>query len=364
MSDLSLPTTVIEGIGRRVATDLGGLDVHTVGDLLRVDPERLRAALGGRRTVDQVRSWCNMARFLQVSVMTPQWAEALVRAGVHTPAEVRVRNLTDLREVFAKARAEGIIPDVPDDVAVASMMGEAAVLEFSGALNGTLRDGDGQPVAGADVRVGREHEVSDERGRFRIIRIPFGAKATLAVSHPACRPARFRLRRVEAGDFTGGQVFLLRRLRDGQPQPKRVLMEARGDVLPPIGDARVGSREVERTDLVDRDIFSLAEFSADNKRGKLVSKLLVYEDGVFWLPYIWLSLADLKRGARPGDCFVLRGDAFQPIAMNPVKLRGWPEMLRMTRRMGPPPRTADELEAWLQRGAEMLPTLGRRRERH
>ena len=364
MSDLSARTTAIEGIGPAVAAELRKLGIYLVADLLRVDPGRLRDALGGRRSLERVRGWCSMARLLQISVMTPQWAEALVRAGVFSPAEMRARELGDLRQIFTDAKEEGVIPLVPDDAAVASMMREAAILEFTGALNGTLQDEHGDPVAGADVRVGREHEVSDERGRFRIIRIPLAAKATLAVSRSDFQPARFRLRRVEASSYVGGKTFKLRPLRDGRAAPKRVLREVHGDVLPPVGNARIGSREVQREDLVNRDIFALTEFSADRKRVKLVSKLLAYEDGVFWLPFVWVAVSELKRGAESGDCLVLRGDKFAPIRMTAEKLQGWPGLMRMRKRMGPRPETVDEAEAWLAKGAEILGELGRRRERH
>jgi hypothetical protein len=141
-------------------------------------------------------------------------------------------------------------------------------------------------------------------------------------------------------------------------------MEARGDTLPPIGDARVGQREVERDELQDRDVFALAGFSADKQRGKLVSKLLVYEDGEFWLPYVWVPIGDLKRGAKAGDCFVLRRDVFEEIQMNPIKLRSWPAMLRTMRQLGPLPASADDIEAWLDKGGEQMQRWGRRRERH
>lgn len=364
LGELSRPVAAIEGIGRRLSEQLGDVGVFTVADLLRVEPGRLSQALDSRRSVDVVRSWCRMAAFLQIRVMTPQWAEALYRSSVYTPRDLFARDLPTLKKLFAKARDDGVIPDVPDDRTIAEMMKEAAELAFTGAVNGTIVDETGSPVADASVSVGREHEVTDDRGRFRIAGIPFGVKSTLAITHPECRPTRFRLRRLQPSDFRASATYQARRLAAGQRPPAGVLREARGDALPPLGDARVEQREVNRDELYERDIFALTEFSADRQRGKLVSKLLGYEDGDFWLPYVWVQLDEIKRGAKAGDCFVLRHGTFEPIEMNPIKLRGWPAMLKSMRQLGPPPATPDEIEAWLEKAGELLQRSGRRRERH
>ena len=365
LSQLSRPVVALEGIGPKLAGELERLDVITIGDLLRVEPGRVRAALSTQRSLEQVRSWLHMARFMQIRAMTPQWAEALYRSKVYTPRDLIARDLPALQKLFTKARADGMIPDVPNAATIADMMKDAAEIEFTGAVNGTILDQAGAPVDGADVRIGREHERSDARGRFRIAGIPLWANSTLAISHEKYRPTTFRLREVDPSfSFRSRKAFIVRRLVAGEAVPTRVLMEARGDVLPPIGDARVGQREVEREALEAGDIFALTEFSADRKRVKLSSKLLAYQNGEFWVRYVWMPLSEFKPGAKSGDTFVLRHGAFEPITMSPTKLRGWPAKLAVKRQLGPPPETADELEAWLDKGAALLQQALRRRERH
>jgi hypothetical protein len=362
-NSLSLPTSAIEGIGKQLSAELRKLEIYTVGDLLRVEPQRLRKALGSRRSLAEVRSWYHMAGFLQIRAMTPQWAEALLRAGLATAADLRTRDLAGLRRLFTKAKRDRIIPDVPKSAEVAEMMRDAAALEFSGALNGTILDQNGNSVSGALVRIGREEAVSDDRGRFRIVRIPFPGRPSVAISHPEYRPAHFRLRRVPPSNFVGSKAFHVRRLPHGAQPTRRVLMEARGETLPPIGGARVSTRETPREELLQRDVFALTELSADKRRGKLVSKLLAYEDGEFWLPYVWIELSELKRGAKSGDTFVLRDGEFEEVGMDAIKLRGWPTMIKTMRRMGPPPATADEVEAWLDEGARLMSKAWERKER-
>ena len=197
-----------------------------------------------------------MARFMQIRAMTPQWAEALYRSKVYTPRDLIARDLPTLQKLFTKARADGMIPDVPNAATIAEMMKEAAEIEFTGAVNGTILDQAGAPVDGADVRIGREHERSDARGRL-YRRYPPWASSTLAISHEKYRPTTFRLGGEVDPSFSlrSRKVFIVRRLVAGEAVPTSVLMEARGDVLPLVGDARVGQREVERDALEAGDIF-------------------------------------------------------------------------------------------------------------
>lgn len=364
MNSLSQPATVVHGISPSLARELRHLGVHTVGDLLRVYPERLRNALNSHHSIDQIRAWCNVARFLQISVMTPKWAQALTHGNIHTLDAVRRRDLANLRGVFIRAKDEEVTSDIPDDVTIATMMKEAAVLEFTGALNGTIFDQAEHPVHGANICMGAEIGISDDRGRFRIINIPLTARSTLAIRHPECHDVWFRIDKVDPSYLVCGKVFHVRRLRHGQKARPHVLMEARGDVLPPIGTASVGLREVERDKLLDRDLFNLTEFSADKKRCKLVSKLLSYENGLFWLSYVWLSITELPPSTKAGDCFVLRHSLFEKILMNPIKLRDWPAMLRTRRQMGKPPNTVRGIERWLDKGVKLMDKSSRRRERY
>jgi hypothetical protein len=66
------------------------------------------------------------------------------------------------------------------------------------------------------VRIGREHERSDARGRFRIVGIPLWANSTLAISHERYRPATFRLREVDPSfSLRQGKTGCLARQRRG-----------------------------------------------------------------------------------------------------------------------------------------------------
>ena len=100
LSQLSRPVVALEGIGPKLAGELERLDVITIGDLLRVEPGRVRAALSTQRSLEQVRSWLHMARFMQIRAMTPQWAEALYRSKVYTPRDLIARDLPALQKAL------------------------------------------------------------------------------------------------------------------------------------------------------------------------------------------------------------------------------------------------------------------------
>jgi hypothetical protein len=355
---LTLSTESIEGIGPATAASLKRGDIHTVGDLLRINSVRIDEVAGAKVSLERVRSWCEMAALLQVEGITPQWAEALNHADIRSVADLADEGLPSLRKHFRAAKKAGRIPEVPKDAEICEMLKDAAVISLTGALSATiLGDGD-RPVAEAAIRIGRQTRVTDARGRFRVTRIPLWTNPTMVVTHPEHRPGRFRLGRLNPSHVVNQQTFRVRPAPAGRPSPSTVRMEVRGEVLPPLGDGPIRARSVEREELIDGDVLAVVEFSADRKRAKLVSKLLVYEDGVFRFPYAWFPVSELEPGAKPGDCYLLRRGELRATPMSPVRLSTWRAMLRAKRTMGRPEgRTADQ---WVEDAVEALARAGRR----
>jgi hypothetical protein len=359
VDQLTLSTESIEGIGPTTAARLKRGGIHTVADLLRMSSVRIHELAGANVSLDRVRSWCEMASFLQVEVITPQWAEALNDAEIRSVSDLAEEGLPSLRKHFRAAKKAGRIREVPKDAEICEMLKDAAVISCTGALSAEiLGDGD-RPVGEAAIRVGRQTRVTDARGRFRVTRIPLWTNPTLVVTHPEHRPGRFRIGRLNPSHVVYQQTFRVRPAPAGRPSPSIVRMEVRGEVLPPLGDGPIRARSVEREELLDGDVLALVEFSADRKRAKLVSKLLVYEDGVFRFPFSWFPVSELESGAKPGDCYFLRQGELRATPMSPVGLNTWRAMLRAKRTIGRSAgRTADQ---WVEDAIKALARAGRHR---
>jgi hypothetical protein len=85
--------------------------------------------------------------------------------------ELRRRDLSEVRTAFNEARDKKLIKDVPTDDQIAAMLADAALLDFAGAITGTVKDRRGRPVRGVKVVAGSKELMTDARGRFRIARL-------------------------------------------------------------------------------------------------------------------------------------------------------------------------------------------------
>lgn len=352
---LSLSTIEIVGIGERAAGDLVKAGIHTVGDLLRVTVRQVHDAVRAHASPQEARAWCQMAAFLQINGMTPAWARALQGAGLAGVSDLQYRGLPDLREIFATAD-EGPASPAPTDAQLFEIVKDATVIANTGAVNGTVVGEGGLPIPEATVQLGKTRTATDARGRFRVMRIALWTRSTAFISHPEYRSGLFPLERVEPSVSVHARAFELHPRPRGVPAEPEVLMEVRGDRLPPVGDAPVSAREVGRADLLERDILTVVERSADGGRVKLVSKLLIWEDGRFRVPYCWFEVADVPT-PEPGRCFVVRADGLEPITVTPARLARWVGMLRAMREAGPRPADPGQLDGWLSGLAAAMPTL-------
>jgi Domain of unknown function (DUF4332) len=344
-NQLSLPTTQLDGIGERYAGYLRGAGVHTVGDLLRVTPGQVHESVSDHVSLQRAQSWCAMAALLQVQSMTPRWAAALQQAGFAGPGDFRYRRLPDVQEILSSSR-DPVVPDEETNERLYELVKDAMIIANSGALSGTIVDEEDEVVSHATVRVGNEEAVTDDRGRFRIIRIPLSAQSTLFVNHPRYHSAWFQLARVLPSVAVYTLSFQVIALPGGTVPDPTVLMEVRGDRLPPVGGSRIATRLVDIDDLLQWDILTVVDRSADNDRVRLVSKLLVWEDGRFWLPYAWFPASEVP-ASEPGACYVVRGQRIEPIQMNPARLTRWIGMLRVRKEAGTRPSEPAQIEEWV-----------------
>jgi hypothetical protein len=89
--------------------------------------------------------------------------------------------------VTLEASAEGFVPPEPVELQVPSDGEVRLVLGRGAMVAGWVTNAAGEPVAGAQVRIGAIRAESDAEGRYRLAGIPPGS-AALAVNHPAYKP--------------------------------------------------------------------------------------------------------------------------------------------------------------------------------
>lgn len=90
----SHPVIDVEGIGPMWATRLDSCGVRTTDELCRSDPEALAHRMG--EALETIRFWQQMAELMKVKGIGPQYAEALVRSGVHGIEDLKSRHPKEL----------------------------------------------------------------------------------------------------------------------------------------------------------------------------------------------------------------------------------------------------------------------------
>ncbi|MCP3981402.1 MAG: DUF4332 domain-containing protein [bacterium] len=99
----------IEGIGPSYSEKLGGAQISSTDDLLRLCCDaRGRKAVAEKTGVSEklLLEWSNMADMMRISGVGPQFAELLEASGVDTVKELRNRNAENLAEKILEINAE------------------------------------------------------------------------------------------------------------------------------------------------------------------------------------------------------------------------------------------------------------------
>ncbi len=353
------PVSLIEGIGPQIASRLEDCGVYTVFDLLRAAPPTIHAMVSDRASLEQAAGWRAAAGLLQIRAMTADWAEVLVRGGVTSPAAICSRPHGELARILADGHQAGVSADEPDAATIEDMRVDAAVLAHTGAVDVTLRDDAGEPIAEAEARVGDLTARSDSRGRFRITRIRLGQRQTLVVSHPGFETLAHELSALHVDHREVGVLVLpLERVAAGSaaPQVSARLSEYDGDELPALSADSFTTEARGASELREGDLLVLRLFYADETTAQLTSKFLDWEEGQFIVVSFRVPLTDLPAGAALGDHFFHRSGAFSKVRLHATRLDIFKAMRRARKQMSsrPLPETATEREASLREYVRLL----------
>jgi predicted flap endonuclease-1-like 5' DNA nuclease len=359
-SNLNLPLEAIEGIGPRMAELLSAAGLRTVKDFLRVAPDRIHEPVKAHASIAQVRTWVRMCALLQVEGISPQWAEALAKAGVEDLEEFARRPAAALRTLFQEARAAHLIAEEPESDELSRMQVDAARVWMGLSLSGIVRSADNSVVANCSVRVGSFTTQTDPYGAFRITRIPAWSVPEVTLDHPEHLLEIVRLPRLLASNVLHTRLFSIRRLEPGATRIPNRISQLDGDDVPSLNGRRFKTEEVRRDQLRSGDILQLHSFYATAPDAKLVSKFLDLVDGVVHVRWVRVPKSELPPDAGLGSTFRLAAGGFVKIRLDARKLEAFVKLQRAKRaiRLLPQPRNADELEELFPLLAEELARAG------
>ena len=322
---LEQEVTQIEGIGAATQKKLAALGISRVSDLLHFPASQIRGAVASASR-EQVVNWQRMAFLLQVDGVTPQWAEALVKAGADTCEKLARRNLSDLTQLFATAESSGLIPDVPSTEQLATMMADAAVISHTGVIAGRVVDGNGSPVFPVKVQRGGRSTETNAGGRFRLYRLRLGVTMPLVFTHDAHTTLHVADPEIVAvPDMVTSSDFVM---HAGTPQPLAHRSELAGDEIRLAPGADVRERLVTASPPQDALLVMRRRYQRYDAV-KLVSRLLVAEGETIYVEWYRVPSDELPQDVRRGDHFLYRDFVYSPVDMSAEGVRRYKIKRRM-----------------------------------
>jgi hypothetical protein len=353
------PVADIEGIGPVRAQALASAGIRTVFDLLHVPEAILVGAVSSLASPADVRAWVTAALLLQIDRMTPQWAQALVAAGVDSLGEIHRKRLDALETLFATARNSGLIPEVPTAPTIAAMMTDAAILAHTGTIAGRVVDATGAAVAGATVYAGGASSRTDDRGRFRLGRVPLAPGVRLRIEHPD-HPALevANPRTVADPEAIALRLYRLPAATGDSATPSAPLSELSGDAIPLGPGAPFREIVVAASSFSAGDLLRIVEISSDEVA--VVSLLRSYEDGNVVVRKARLPRSSVQGEPARGGLILVGPTGFELVSMSVKEIHRYRLHLRLARAFDgrPAPTTRGEARALAMEKMKFLQDAG------
>jgi len=360
-SPLTRPLGDIKGISKELVEKMHGFDMWRIGDLLRVPGGDLFAALKRRVTWNEVRRWRTIASLLEVQGMELPIAEALSVGEVLTVRQFSEWTLAQMETfVGSLPKGRGGRPSVTVAQLV-EMVKDAVRLRHTGVLMGTVRNSRKLPVHNATACIGQYSQKTDRRGRFRLARLPLGQPATLTITHARFEPMFISVASIKGNHVTNVRLFTLKKAKSAKRSAaNEELSELNGDVLPSLATSGIETRATDVKKLPDGEILRFASSNKDRKSVTLVSPLLSWRAGVFYVRTVTIPVSDLPRGASRGSEFLVKSGALIKTSFSPGKLAAYKRLLQLKRRWQgkPKPATRMELETSLKQRFEEMQRTG------
>ncbi len=322
VAEVDSPVTLIEGIGAASQTELQEINLYYVFDLLRASAEQIHAAVNSLASIEQVRGWRSMAILLQIQGMTNQWAEALVKSDIRTIEEFIQRTVPQLQTHFSDAQTSGWISQAPSETEIYELLLDATHINYTGSLNGTVRDPNGIPIAGVEATIGIQHAVTDARGRFRLLRIQLGIGQRLILRKSGLETVTIDDPPLtHNNDLVAVAIYEMVPTAVSGPIPNTRLSEFHGDQLPPLSEFSMTTEAHSKDQLRNGDIFVLHKFYSNGSEAELTSKFLDFEEGKFIVLNFKVPIAQLPANPKLKQKYHYREGEFKQIKLNAARMR-------------------------------------------
>ena len=316
---LSSPET-IEGVGAARGAALAAAGIKTIAEFFRAGPRKVHA-LCPNATAREVGEWICQATLYRVKGVTPDLAEALVKAGIRSVGRLASAELADVEAAVVKARASDrpslSLSMAPTVYNLARIQQAAWKLEGSGMVVGRLlQQRGGQPIRGALVALGEQDTTTDDQGWYAFEKVAAGLARVRISIEGRPFPLELKPREVAAGKLTGPIVLHIAPAPSGRP-PLPVIREIDGSLIANSKATRVQLQWKALEDLPEGTCLLVRHFGKDG----LARLLSFYKEQVGRVIYVTRARAkpeELPPGAKVGDVLRRAGGRLEATSLTPA----------------------------------------------
>ncbi|MEM7217396.1 MAG: DUF4332 domain-containing protein [Pseudomonadota bacterium] len=312
--NLGRPVTDIQGIGPALGERLNAARYASIGDLIRQPVERLHEVVASTSSLEQCEAWQSMAWLLQIDALTPQWAEALVVAGIETVEELVGQELADLQTLFASAFDSGLIPDQPDDEALFAAGKEAAGIHYGSTALVLVTSESGEPIEDAQVRVGAVQAQTDANGRCRLSHLPGASAQFLSIARDGYATVLEYDFQPNADNRSFATAHRRLAIDHGDATEEPVLEEFQGDRIPSLASYQTRWENVAEADVPEGDVVRVHKQYSDAETVQVVSLFRAWQAGEMVVRQARLGITLFDDTPDNGRLFRRRDGRYQPLA--------------------------------------------------
>jgi Domain of unknown function (DUF4332) len=293
------PVSVVEGIGDFYSDQLDAVGIHTLQDLLSIDPETVHQNNEDLPLTLLEKSKA-MAWLMLVDNVTPDIAECLVDAEINSVNELADKSLRTLCAALTEGEAKNKINNPPDYFKLSNIQKDAEKISSTGIIIGRCNTKQDRKLLtdGGSILVTQNAKYIDRitlrnDGSFLISGLKTG-QYTLTMEIEGYFPHSFEFY-VKSGCVSGAYTLSLCESIKQKSRP--TLKEIDGAQIQITARTKVKQRKIELNDLPDKTYLTIQNFYK-NGDAKLVHHFRTRQGNTVYIDYVRLPEDQLPKDSQ------------------------------------------------------------------
>jgi hypothetical protein len=184
---------------------------------------------------------------------------------------------------------------------------------------GTVLDSAHTPVSGVKIRLGGIETETNNRGRFRLVKIPLGSTPPLYLWKDSYATLRVDQPPISSDPDTVATHTFLLTTSNADDQTSTRLSEFHGDRLPSASGYSIRTEKVGSNALRKGDVLMVQKFYKREPDALLMSRFRDYEDGEFIVTTVRIAMSELPSNIEEKDHVKVTDQGLLAIEFSPQR---------------------------------------------